>query len=67
MKKRVSLCFDENIYKKYSEIAHSIGKSTSSMIEDYMRIHLDSQRGVKFLYPELLKKENKNDKVIKVD
>lgn len=62
MKKRVSLCFDENIYKKYSELAHAIGRSTSSMLEEYMRDMTNELFGVSNLYSDLLKKEKKNEK-----
>lgn len=61
-KKRVSLCFDEKIYKRYSEIAHAIGRSTSSMLEEYMRDMTNELFGVSDLYSDLLKKENKDGK-----
>lgn len=61
-KKRVSLCFDENIYKNYSYIAHSMGRSTSSMLEEHMRMLVNNLCGASALYPDLLKKENKDEK-----
>lgn len=68
-KKRVSLCFDENVYKRFGKVAHSIGRSISSMLEEYMRDMTNDLFGVSELFPELLKKkkENKDDKVNKTN
>lgn len=63
MKKIISLSIDSEVYEKFSDLAHSIGRSTSSMIEEFMRKECVKNQGTSSLYVNLLpKKEHQNVK-----